>query len=1150
MRKWLYILLCMLPLLSCSRETEPVYEEPLQEDGAPDGKALISFSVSLPESSASTKALGKESGLSTMYLAVFGSNGHYKEYVTATLISSGQENRTFHNVDGTTYTKTVDCYQFEAYIQLSNTPRTIHFLGNGPSPANIVIGDAPDVLPNLLCNDPNDASTGETAFWQMIYLPEIKAATNAAGEFLNPEGGVRQKNEAYMVSPETLAYFQNKRDDNGNLVRDGHNNAQGGIALIRNWAKIILRNNWMDQEADELGNYGYSNFEPKSFAVVNVPSRGTFVPYGGKTGFIGPDRSDPERKQYQEYGFDELFDPDGAFSYPGNLPEGTVFDTSIPDKDAFEYPEDPSKNPDGRVVVYDRTFDPTGKEPNPDYDPTSVSRADDEPAVYLYERPAPGKTLQPSYVIVYGRYYNPKDNTLTQEEKENGVWCFYKVDLMSDGQYYPIYRNFKYQIQIRKITSRGHDTPMDAAASAGSADVSADVTTSHLADISDGTRRMAVQPWISYTFIEGDVDAAYTYTYHYDDAEDEVIDVPGPAHLFVKFFDDITKTQPELNLNTASVTATVTPSGGGVIENDLVVVGHPILQSGSDYGWRPVFFKVGHPDAAVSRTQTIRLSCKTNPADANESALYRDIILTLQPKQTMKVTCRYPRILRYPKEDQYVDISIPDGLVESMFPLVFLVEPENMTLTPVNDESNLPVVYGNSVNPALGGKPRFQFERTLTWEQYNELHTEVNFADESRWKTFSCHFKTNCANSATTIWVSSDSKKDYFNPASDSFTDYFSFKDPMFKTSIPRKAGETVTVNFGVQAESDGTRLPVYIQLTGLDWPGATYDATHQAYRLEPTSDDITLSFTTTDDSGDVAVRLFSDDESYEPVDLLPWHFTNVGFIDAHAMPSNPDNQWGSNVVFGLVNRDDGKNVLLGYHTDPDKPTPVINFADKAGLTFNNNNAYDLAAKKSTLHPSTYAGQEDFYWAEMKTVGGSTDVSVTLRSNGYVEETVTAGRFQGNMLSSRVPASNLKSWFTSSSIHTGINLTQCNASIEFDQKPQVSDNGLILENGKTYKMTVRFYKNYVSGVPTEAPGCELVSVQLQYLSQDKIPQTHLNYAIESPEESTFYPYQGNYGEYIWTFPRGCKEGTIELQAPNNRDAVINVLRIWGFKASN
>ncbi len=159
----------------------------------------------------------------------------------------------------------------------------------------------------------------------------------------------------------------------------------------------------------------------------------------------------------------------------------------------------------------------------------------------------------------------------------------------------------------------------------------------------------------------------------------------------------------------------------------------------------------------------------------------------------------------------------------------------------------------------------------------------------------------------------------------------------------------------------------VYLQLNNLNWAEGTYDAARQAYKLTPTQDDITLIFTKVNESGDVSVKLFSEDESYEPVILVPWHFSNVGFISSHTTAPVSDQVWGSNVTFGMVN----------------------------SITYNGDKTVDYS--KSKLHDSPYAGRDDYYWAIMTSVAGTTPASVTLKSNGYVEETVAAERFVGDM---------------------------------------------------------------------------------------------------------------------------------------------------------
>ena len=1158
MKQFAYILsVFMLTFFSCTREkeVEPDNASAFQEDGAPDGTVKVSFTCVMPESFEETKSLnlGEASDLTSMHLAVFGSSGYYKEYVPATLTKRAEkEERSFKDADGNTFKKMVDCYDVLVELKLSNTPRTIHFLGNGPK--TIKIGKAQDVLPKLLCNDPEDDLTKETAFWQMIWVPAIEAKTNDDGEYLNPQGNVRQPGEDYMVSPTTLAYFQD-------------------IALIRNWAKISLRNNWQDEtpdyELDPTGQtYGFSNFEPHSFAVINYPTRGSFVPYGGKTGFIGPVDKDTQDRHYQLLGFDELYyseKPPKAtveygfyYGYKGNLPEGTPFNKDIPSEDDF-------RDGTGGVKLYNRDYQ----------DGVEGLDPDTEPAVYLYERPVPTGSVEPTYVLIYGKYKNPKDPSLSEEEKETGVNCYYKIDLMDGKDYYPIFRNFKYQVFIRKITSRGYDNPRSAAESAGSANVSADVTASHLADISDGKKRMAIDPWMSYTFIDGDPDK--------DDDGNPITELP--THLYVKFLDDITTDPPVLNTKAASITYELIPENGGVIVDDVVEIGSPATH-GSEYGWRPIKFKVNKPDASVSRTQTLRIYCQTDPDDANEVPLYRDVVITLQSKQTMKVACRDEKVLRDIGIEQEVDISIPSGLVESMFPLIFTIEPQEMTLTAAltttaeGKQVSMPVVYGGSVNPLYQDsenpsnivKTRFQFERTVTWAEYNAQRTVIDEYDESRWKTFPCLFKTNCEYSATEIWVANK----YFNPANCSFSDMRTFKNPHFTTSIPQKMLADIPVSFGIfkelYAEGNYVYPSVYLKLEGLKWEG--HVPVDGVYSYSPTDNnpstqtqEETLTFQTTTDNGRISITLST--EGYEPVVIKPWRFSNVGFIQAHARPDKWDDVFGSNAIFDMANNLGDKFIPLCFTTDPGNKEPKITYKRVDGNATNISRT-ELNVATTNLHAAPYSGRDNFYWdANMKTVAGDAPVWFIMSAVGYVEEEVKASRFNGAIKSLRISGSDLVSKFkgkTNSGRMQTQNTTdgQCWVEMEIHDEningPLATEDGklLVLEKGKTYDIKVKLLEKSGNNYP-DATHFELASVQFDYYREKTnpgdsmdpgIPQTHLDYEIMFPaednNESSFYQYMGTHFQYIWDFPRNNNHGHIKLRVPNNRDAVIQTIRIWGF----
>lgn len=883
MRKYLYILLsAALAALSCTRE----HEEPLRDIPFPEGeKVTLTFTVNDLDASESTKALGEDSALESLHVAVFGSSGYLKEYVKANLVKK-QEKYEYHYTDDQNIDRTadVDQYTFSVTLTLSEGKRKVHLIGNGPSVLDF--GYDTSVLPSLL------SGIGSTAFWAMIELPNgIRARKGEDGFYQTP----------YLPDEET----ENAFNKNGE-----------GIALIRNWAKI------------EVSSREGSNFTPISFAVVNVPSRGTIVPYNAATGFI---------QDYKDLSFIQLQDR----GYAANLPAGSTFDTSVPSKTDFQQKR------------------------------TAKGVADaNGGAVYLYERPVPENNLPPSFVIIYGHYKNEEDTTQPEGD------YFYKVDLMEHGSYYPVYRNFKYKVVVDKITAVGFDTPEGAVAAAGSANVSADVNTSHLLDISDGTRRLVVSPWLAKTFSSQQTNR---------------------EELSVLFFDDASGENPVINMDPAAVTCELLPPLGGRTDVITAVsIGDPSEVEGSR-GWRMVSLSTIAPTRTV-RTQTLRIR-----GTSGGESLYRDIVITVQPMQKMELSCRYPVI--NPRQDapQVLDISIPDGLPQSMFPLDFIVEPENKTLSQDNTmpDSNIPVIVGQSISDstAFSGKTTFQFIRTVSWSEYNRLpvHTNENWTDM---RTFSCYFKTNCPESGTTIWVDNE----YFDKASVSFQNPRSVYNLRFSTAIRLEEKSSVGVHFDLP--SHVTEYPeLRFVLTGLVPPDNNSDWTllneeEGLYSYTPSAHSVDLSLLTTTGTGEVGVEVYSEDGVYESQKITPYHFTNVGFVSGCEI-SGMSNTW-SNVIAGYCNSDNKSNknkyFPFGYCEDPDARNVTVTLRD---INKEDAKVSDPTNSNFVFAPAGMVGEyANPFYREINL--RSSDYSTTpirfhLSAAGYVEVPVEAKRFTGDI---------------------------------------------------------------------------------------------------------------------------------------------------------
>lgn len=1048
MRKIWTILLCISMLASCIK----VVNEPGPEEASyPDNATItIPFTVTGDAVSCpSTKALGlsEDTPINSLHVAVFGGSGYLKEYVKAQNMTR-IEDYTYTDIYGVR--RTVAQYSFTVTLTLSESRRIIHFIGNGPSTLSFGYADA--VLPSLLSTE------GGRCYWQSKTVSGICAKKSTV-------------EEPYIDGNGNKVFYGDYIDIHNNKIVDGTGyipdeqtvNDFSNIPLVKNWAKI------------RLASAGDSNFTPYSYAIINVPTKGTLAPYCEEMGFVS---------NYQNYTFEAI----NSAGYVANLPVGIPFDNSIPSIEDFQ------------------NFT------------NGVANAANNGAVYIYERPVPSSQIPPSAIIVYGHYRNPDD-------LDNEGDYYYKVDLMEADQYYPIFRNFEYEVFITSILSQGHHNPVAAAASAGSADVSADINASRLADISDGMARLIVSPWM-----------AHSYT-------SKVID----GTLSVFFVDDINTWN--VNMNPASVHVEKLPMASGEVDViETLTIDPPIDDIEESLGWRTIHFTTSDP-GVLSRTQTIRVT-----GVYDEGYLYRDIEVTILPVQPMKVRCAKRRISNTKGTYQCVEIVIPEGLTESMFPLEFWIEPEAMTLTPdpTKLNNNLPVSPGASISEKaeVNGKESFHFLRTLTWDEYRALTTERD-ENNSTWRILQCHFKSNCDDSATTIWV----QNEYFLPAHASFTVYrdMTFRNFGFTSSIKREEYSTVTVHFDVDKD------PTY------SYPEDYPVITMEAFQMEPLSDDVTpvqgspgtytfkpgdssvdLTFRTTTDSGELELSLSS--EEYDPQTIKSHFFQGFGFVNGHKLWKTSG--W-SNVVCGRVNYDKNKTILFGYYEDPDAPQAQIEVKNLVGLNPRTPTSYPY----KPTGPRSTSGVQTYQEIEFTTPNAySLDpITFTLCANGYVEEDIRAPRFQGNILtqdqittSTVLKPNNTYGFSVDNPSFTMVqNPNQTpKFTLSFDKISSLnssSPQGLILDAGDTYTITLT----------SNTAGNYMFFLQLNIRAGHSWNGVKRNLAPVSgtPSVGEFYLYPGDNKQYIWDIPQGTTTATLTLTASDDYPINITDMVVKSYRAT-
>lgn len=701
MRRFCCFLIAMMAALACTHDIEKDVSRGM--DPSLEGKPVtITFSVPDVCLTANTKAgEGLIDGSNyldadRLYLVVCGHSQSIKYIRKAEMVMDEQTGLPVTTEvpvsDVPDYpleeaTGTVSLYSFTVQLELSDSDRTIHFLGNIDENQLNTGSYSYQLLPTLL------SAEGQQAYWQKVYLESIHPKLDSHNNPITNEHG------SYLPDADTEASLNY-------------------IPLIRNYAKILVT----DATAPEDG------FELYSYAVICCPKRGSVVPYRSNVNVSENEDpfsfgvSDPAGYRFSGYERCNFLTLEETLEYQGNLPPSVEFDEDIPEAAMFENPE----NSGGRVIRYDKN--------NPDQ------------GFYIYERGVPNTdNLKPTYVIIRGKF------------GDGDEYYYYRLDLMethtvnyeSVYEYYPIYRNFRYNIQLNRISSVGVSTPKAAANSSGAEDISADISMRYLPDISNGHTRLVVEPYISKTYT-GPNEEGYYY-------------------LYARFFNDLNSPVPNTDWGAVSVELEPMDENAEdilILYDDVGNEVHSFYPSAQEWGGEPGFriirFNTKVP-GSETKTQRIKITGR-NLYTHEDYPLYRRVEITLQQKQNMVVTCSVPELPLQKGAKQEVRISIPAGLPASMFPLDFTIEAELPTLTPDNEHAgnNLPVSSGISIsdNELYAGKTTIQFIRTLTRDEYESLTPRDGLC------TFSCFFKSNRSRSATTVWVYND----YFYKGQVTFT--------------------------------------------------------------------------------------------------------------------------------------------------------------------------------------------------------------------------------------------------------------------------------------------------------------------------------------------------------------------------------------------
>ena len=332
----------------CNRLEEPLGgNEAAGEEG---GRVTFTMSFDIPGATApATKAMNGDATaadfkLENIYIAVFTYKNYLKEFVKAVPVDDGGNE--LLNSDGSyNYAKTGGgLYKVQFSLEKTTSPRYVHVLANVPE------GIAPPDFDYL------DKVLGEK-----LYTSGLQ---DGYWKYLEFSGGIQDDASA-------MAKFN-------------------GIKLVRNFAKVSL-------DADPSG------FTVLGFELYNTPTRGSFLPYQGKSGSDFLFYTDWEDAGNAK-AYSALIANYTGYLIPGSTP------LYRPSYGAGDFPED--TNPK-----------------------------------FMYEHPASPEN--PTYIIA--------------KLKKGGVTKFYRLDILDNvGNKSAIIRNYNYTVTISSITTAGYDTPVEA----------------------------------------------------------------------------------------------------------------------------------------------------------------------------------------------------------------------------------------------------------------------------------------------------------------------------------------------------------------------------------------------------------------------------------------------------------------------------------------------------------------------------------------------------------------------------------------------------------------------------------------------------------------------------------------------------------------
>ena len=520
------------------------------------------------------------------------------------------------------------------------------------------------------------------AYWTRVVLEDgILAQLNGDGIMQTDEDG------NFLPSNETAALFED-------------------LVLVRNFAEISL-----NVENDAGVNDIY-------WALGNDPVSGSVAP-------VRP-ASLLENYEFIDNFKDYVYDPKTA---------KMVLAEMDPD-----HPDKPLVDEDGNIVTIYDTYE--GYMVSTALNTISEDAEDDDitwtkwtagSSLYSFERVDPNKT-NPTFILMKAKFMGDED------------YSYYRFDLMDEnvGGYFPLYRNYNYQIDVSMVGNRGDSTPGEAVKRNSGGNMSQSAEAKTLTDISDGISRLYVE-FVEKTFTTGGTKSFWAYYIPdvnvLDDDDNPIVD-NTKIHIDKVVLGD----------NPALANATISLDE----------------EKSTDTGLYFYNFTLNGQSDDIDLSSVIQIKADNEITGGRHSTLYRDITVTVMHKMDMNLWLDPKKLDAISNSTTVLHIGLDSPLQESMFPLEFYIEDTNRTLNPTGKNGagksiSVPVKIGTSIFDDTNTNS-YYFIRTVNWDEYEPMHNAWNAAKEAGESTdgiidFTTEFKPIQGNSKTTLYVDND----YFN---------------------------------------------------------------------------------------------------------------------------------------------------------------------------------------------------------------------------------------------------------------------------------------------------------------------------------------------------------------------------------------------------